>query len=126
MYQTIYAQDFRDAFRAIGHTGWSEISIAELYQLQITPSAYYLFSYDGLGLIFNHLEEVTPDAELNIDAICRAYTEDMPASIAEDCSIDTEDMGEGETLDAVLKHLNEKTHVVGVTDAGAIVYCSEF
>jgi hypothetical protein len=116
----------RAAFLAIGRTGWGEISIAELYRLKITPSAYYLFSYDGLSLIFNRLEEIAPDAELDIDAICRAYTEDMPASIAEDYSIDTEDMDEGETLDAVLERLNEKTQVIGITDAGAIVYSLEF
>jgi len=106
MYQTIYTQDFRDAFKAMGRADQ--------------------FSYDALGLLYDYLEEAAPDAELDVIAICCAYAEDMPASIAEDYDIDTEDMDEGETLDAVLEYLNEKTQVVGVTDAGAIVFCSEF
>ena len=106
MYQTINLHDFRDAFKAMGRADQ--------------------FSYHALGMLFDYLEEVAPDAELDVIAICCAYAEDMPASIAEDYSIDIENMDEGETLDAVLEYLNEKTRYIGVTDAGAIVYCSEF
>jgi hypothetical protein len=106
MKQTINLHHFRDAFRAMGRADQ--------------------FSYDALGLLFDYIEEAAPDAELDVIAICCEYAEDMPASIAESYDIDTEDMDEGETLDAVLDYLNEKTQVIGVTDAGAIVYCSEF
>jgi len=106
MYQTIYAQDFRDAFKEMGRADH--------------------FTHEALNMLFDHFEEWEPDAELDVIAICCAYAEDMPASIAEDYSIDTEDMDEGEALDAVLEYLGEKTQVIGVTDAGAIVYSSEF
>jgi hypothetical protein len=106
MKQTINIHHFRDAFKSMGRADQ--------------------FSYDALGMLFDHYEEWEPDAELDVIAICCAYAEDMPASIAEDYSIDTEDMDEGETLDAVLEYLGEKTQVIGITDAGAIVYSSEF
>jgi hypothetical protein len=106
MKQTVNIHFFRDAFKSMGRADQ--------------------FSHEALGMLFDHFEEWEPDAELDVIAICCAYAEDMPASIAEDYSIETEGMDEGEALDAVLEYLGEKTQVIGVTDAGAIVYSSEF
>lgn len=103
MYQTIDKSQFRDAFHAMGRGDQ--------------------FTYAALGMLFDHLDG---DHEFDVIAICCAFSEDTPASIAEDYSIDTEDMGEGEVLDAVLEYLGENTQVIGVTDAGAVVYNSEF
>ena len=103
MYQTINVYAFRDAFRAADRSDQ--------------------FSYHALGMLF---DDVDPDHELDVIAICCAFSEDTPASIADQYDIDTEDMDEGETLDAVLEYLGENTQVIGVTDAGAVVYNSEF
>jgi hypothetical protein len=85
------------------------------------------FSYDALGLLFEYLEECSPDAELDVIAVCCSYSEDTPAEIAESYDIDqADDATEEELLDTVLAYLNDHTSVVGTTPAGTIVYCSEF
>jgi hypothetical protein len=84
------------------------------------------FSYDALGMLFNYFDDVDPDHELDVIAICCAFSEDMPAYIADQYDIDVDGLDDGEVLDAVLEYLGEKTQVIGVTDAGAVVYNSEF
>lgn len=106
MYQTINKSQFRDAFHAMGRGDQ--------------------FTYDGLNMLFSYFEDTAPDAELDVIAICCGYSEDMPEYIADQYDIDTEDMSDGETLDAVLEYLGNNSLVVGVTDAGAVVYYSEF
>jgi hypothetical protein len=103
MHQTINVHGFREAFKSMGRADQ--------------------FSYDGLGLLFDYLDG---DHELDVIAICCAFSENSPRYIADQYDIDTEDMDEGEVLDAVLEYLGEKTQVIGVTDAGAVVYNSEF
>jgi uroporphyrinogen-III decarboxylase len=103
MHQTINVYGFRDAFKSMGRADQ--------------------FSYDALGMLFDHLDG---DHELDVIAICCAYSEDSPEYIADQYDIDVSGMDEGQTLDAVLEYLGEKTQVVGVTDAGAVVYNSEF
>lgn len=106
MYQTINVSSFRDAFKAMGRGDQ--------------------FTYDALSMLFDYLEDTAPDAELDVIAICCGYSEDMPERIADQYDIDTEDMSDGEILDAVLEYLGNNSLVVGVTDAGAVVYYSEF
>ncbi|CAB5238222.1 hypothetical protein UFOVP162_16 [uncultured Caudovirales phage] len=106
MHQTINKSRFRDAFRAMGRGDQ--------------------FSYDALGMLFDHFEDTTPDAELDVIVICCGYSEDEPRDIAESYGVDTRGMDDDEVLDAVLEYLGEKTQVIGVTDAGAVVYNSEF
>jgi hypothetical protein len=84
------------------------------------------FTYDGLGMLFDYFEDLDSSHELDVIAICCGYSEDMPAYIADQYDVDVEDMSDGETLDAVLEYLGNNSLVVGVTDAGAVVYYSEF
>ena len=106
MHQTINVYGFRDAFKSMGRADQ--------------------FSYDALGMLFDHFEEWEPDAELDVIAICCGYSEDSPEYIADQYDIDVRGMDEEQTLNAVLEYLGEKTQVIGVTDAGAVVYSSEF
>ena len=106
MYQTITPFTFRDAFRAADRSDQ--------------------FSYHALGMLFDYFDDVDPDHELDVIAICCAFSEDMPAYIADQYDIDVDGLDDGEVLDAVLEYLGEKTQVIGVTDAGAVVYNSEF
>ena len=106
MHQTINVHGFRDAFKSMGRADQ--------------------FSYDALGMLFNYFDDVDPDHELDVIAICCAFSEDMPAYIADQYDIDVDGLDDGEVLDAVLEYLGEKTQVIGVTDAGAVVYNSEF
>ena len=106
MQTTINVHGFRDAFRAADRSDQ--------------------FSYYALGMLFDYLEDTAPDAELDVIAICCAFSEDMPERVADQYDVDVDGLDDGEVLDAVLEYLGEKTQVIGVTDAGAVVYNSEF
>jgi len=75
MIQTINLSDFRDAFKACGR------------QEQ--------FSYEGLGALFDFLEEVAPDFDLDVIALCCDYSEDSPEDIAKAYGIDLSKCSEG-------------------------------
>jgi hypothetical protein len=86
------------------------------------------FSYEGLELLFNYLEEVDADYELDVVALCCDYSEDSVADIARDYSIDLndadpEDDDYADQCEAlVIDYLNDNGSVVGVTPSGLIVY----
>lgn len=109
MYITIdTVNQFRDAFRDAGRKSQ--------------------FSNEGLGLLFDYLEDVAPDYELDVVALCCEYSEDSPEQIARDYSInlndcDFEDDDYAEQCAAlVMEYLNNNTALVGVTSAGSIIY----
>jgi hypothetical protein len=106
MHQTINKSQFRDAFHAMGRGDQ--------------------FTYDALGMLFDYFDDVDPDHELDVIAICCAVSEDEPRHIADQYDVDVRGMDDEQTLDAVLEYLGNATHVVGVTDAGDVVYNSEF
>ena len=86
------------------------------------------FSYEGLELLFNYLEEVDSDYELDVVALCCDYSEDSVADIARDYSIDLNDANPEDDDYAdqcqalVIDYLNDNGSVVGVTPSGLIVY----
>lgn len=87
------------------------------------------FSYDGLRVLFEHLEEYEDstgqEIELDVIALCCEYTEANPWDIATSYGIDLTgvDPDEAEEVeDVVLDYLNDHTTVCGVTDSGTIVY----
>jgi len=96
MYQTINFGGFCDAFRALGREDQ--------------------FTYEAKRMLFDHLEEVDPDHELDVIALCCAYAEEEELDVRQNYSI------EGD----VLEWLQDNTIVLGVTQAGSVVYCSEF
>lgn len=103
MKQTInYSRQFAEAFHAAGRGEQ--------------------FSYQGLCILFEYLEQCDPDMELDVVAICCDYSEEMPESIAENYSINIHGFDDGEILDEVMEFLENHTSIVGTTDAGAIVY----
>jgi hypothetical protein len=104
MKTTVSLYDFRDAFARAGRKDQ--------------------FSYDALGLIFDYLEDQERDLgeeyELDVIALCCELSEQLPEDIARDYSIDLED--DGNELLNVLDYLHDETTVIGVTEAGAIIY----
>ena len=108
MYITIdNASQFRDQFRQAGRGDQ--------------------FSYEGLGLLFDYLEEVDPQYDLDVVALCCDYSEDTPATIARDYSIEFSSVEEGDTvgeLEQVVLYLNAEGAYIGTTEAGTIVYSS--
>ena len=83
------------------------------------------FSYDGLDLLFDYLEE-TDYQEVDVVALCCQFSEESVTDVAASYRVDVNGLDNDDALDTVLEYLNYHTSVVGVTDAGDIVYCSEF
>lgn len=103
IYQTIdNASQFRDAFHQAGRGNQ--------------------FSYEALGLLFDHLDSLGDDVSLDVIAICCEYSEDHWESIAESYDIDIEGLSEGKAKQAVMDYLCDNTCIVGETGSGAFVY----
>ena len=103
MKTTLSVYDFRDAFIRAGRKDQ--------------------FSYEALGLIYDYLEEIDSDYDLDVIGLCCELSEDTPQSIAEYYSIDLTDcLYEEEILETVRNYLHDETTVIGTTAAGAIVY----
>lgn len=71
------------------------------------------FTYEGLGLLFDYLDQLSDDIgkpiEMDVISFCCDYAEDTPEKIASYYSIDIED---------VMCYLNQNSLVVGKTDEG--------
>jgi hypothetical protein len=107
MKQTIdNASQFRDAFH---HAGRADN-----------------FSYEGMKLLFDYLEECDPDMELDVIAICCDYSEDSPEEIVESYGIESDDDDEPEAAEAAIAYLEANSTIVGITSTGSIVYASNF
>ena len=72
------------------------------------------FSYEALELLYEFLEEATPEAELDVIAICCDFSEDTEKAIAASYGLHEDE--------DVTAYLEEHTLVVGVTASGTIVY----
>lgn len=90
------ASQFRDEFRQCGRADQ--------------------FSYEALGLLFDYFEEIDPDYDLDVIAICCEYSEESDEQL-----IESYGLNEDADRDVVLAYLNDRTSVVGVTPSG-IVY----
>lgn len=104
MKQTIDFQDFRDAFRA--HDRMDN------------------FSHEGQRVLFDYLEELYPDYELDVIALCCDYAEDSPEDIAANYDIDISG-ADGDTdaiNDIVREYLENETlsFIVGETSHGFV------
>ena len=84
------------------------------------------FSYDGLEVLFDYLEQLEQDIgeeiELDVIALCCDYAEEDASTIAAYYDIPLDDLEGDEIMEIVLAELNDKTSVCGVTDSGTIVY----
>ena len=101
MIQTINVSDFRDAFRACGRQNQ--------------------FSYEGLGALFDYLEEIDPDFDLDVIALCCDYSEDTVQDIAEQYGLEFSAIEDGDTegeRDHVRAYLEEHTSIVAETATG--------
>jgi hypothetical protein len=84
------------------------------------------FSYDGLEILFDHLEQLSEDTgeniEMDVVAICCDYAEDSPEKIAEYYEVPVEGLDESDLAEQVRNFLEEAGEYVGTTDHGLIVY----
>lgn len=87
------------------------------------------FSYSGLEILFDYLEELSDvigePIDLDVIALCCEYEESHYSDIAEDYDIDLSEAegDEEEELEIVLEYLHENTSVCGYDEeTGNIVY----
>ena len=86
------------------------------------------FSYEGLGILFDYLEEMehscAHEIELDVIAICCDFSEDHWSDVAESYGIDLSDCVEDEEKIAdVISYLDRNGYGhCGITEDGAIIY----
>jgi len=99
MIQTINLSQFRDAFRSMGRQDQ--------------------FSYEGLGALFDFLEEVVPDFDLDVIALCCEYSEETIEQIADSYGLELPpDETEEQHWEAVRAFLEAHTSIVAETASG--------
>ena len=82
------------------------------------------FSYEALGLLFDYREEIDPDMELDVIAICCDYSEEYWESIAKNYVIDLEGCEtDQDKIEAVRDYLQDEGALIGETPTG-FVYSS--
>ena len=94
MKQAMYLSDFRNAFRRADRKE--------------------NFSYEGLEVLFNYLEEIYPGYELDVIELCCEYSEMTLEELNEEYCEDFE------TLEEASEKLGENTIVCGETDDSII------
>lgn len=82
------------------------------------------FSYDAKRALYDFLEEVNPDYDLDVIALCCEYVEASWQEIAQDYDIDLSeaDGDEDEEQAIVEEFLQENTCIVGALKQGVYVY----
>lgn len=87
------------------------------------------FSYEGLSVLFDHLEQMESDngeeIELDVIALCCEYSEESAADIFNTypISCDSEEPTDEEVIEAVREYLEENTQLVGETSSGFVYAC---
>lgn len=97
MYQTVNVHSFREAFKMMDRGNQ--------------------FSYDGLEVLFDYLDDFEPDVELDVIAICCDFEE-----VTFEDMRGTEDLDDDATEEDILEYLESVTTVVGTTDDSVIYY----
>lgn len=105
MKQTVYLSDFRDAFHRANRGGQ--------------------FSYEGLEVLFDYLENWEADAgedlELDVVAICCDFAEETWQSIAANYSIEIDETeNEDEQEEQVRQYLEDEGMLVGEVSGGFV------
>lgn len=104
MKTTVNFSYFADAFKRLGHEN--------------------NFTIEGLGLLFDYLEDVEQstgeDIELYVIALCCDYDENHIDDIVANYSINVEGMDDDEKRETVRDYLQDNTCLVGETSTGFI------
>ena len=109
MKQTIDLYAFRNAFYNMGRKG--------------------SFSYGGLEILFDYLEELEQDTgeemELDVVALCCDYAQSIIDDLIRDYDIDMSDCDtddEEAIKETVMEYMEQNTIVCGVTSDGSVVF----
>jgi len=106
MKQTVYLDDFRQAFKDCGRENQ--------------------FSYDGLEILFNCFEELDEgsgqETELDVIALCCEFEESYYLDIASNYEIDIEGLDEVEAREKVVQFVSDHTLYCGMTRDDNLVF----
>ena len=98
IYQTVNKHQFIDAFKS-----WDTYSNN--------------FSYEGLELLYDWIDESGEDEELDVVAFCCDFTESDVATIIHDY-----DLPQDTSFNDTLEYIQENSVVIGVTEQKTIIY----
>ena len=101
-----------------------------MFRKAFEPMTRDNFSYFGLEVLFNYLELSENDGELDVQTLCRDFSEDTPLQIAMDYELDLttldalDDKDQGKALTRlVIDFLEDEGALVGaVPTRGTLVY----
>ena len=83
------------------------------------------FSYVGKRALFDYLDDLGGQIELDVIALCCDYIEMPVDDIIADYSIQIDDdSDEDAKLERVMDYLNDKTAVIGETNPGVILFAN--
>jgi hypothetical protein len=107
MKMTVYLGDFRDEFRKAGRENQ--------------------FSYEGLGILFNWIEQLDDDTgtetELDVIGLCCDFSEDTARDIADNYGFEVlESMDNDDVTEMVRRHLDYNTIVCGEHETDGETY----
>jgi hypothetical protein len=102
------------------------VNFHQFYQAFVDYGRSDQFTYDGLGVLFDYLEQLEDDLgeeiELDVIGLCCEFSEDTPEEIADNYGIDLSEFDDDEEkMQAVIEYLQDQTAVAGETDK-TIVY----
>ena len=101
MKQTINLSQFRDEFQSIRPNN---------------------FSYEGLEILYDYIDEMIPDYDLDVIELCCDYSESSIKELIDSYDIDLDGIEPDEINGTVLDYINDHSIVLGVTYDGSIVY----
>jgi hypothetical protein len=82
------------------------------------------FTYGGFELLWDYLENMGQDYELDVIALCCEFAEETPEQIAADYRLDVSGLSDDALREEVLTELHNATLVLGETKDGTIVFAS--
>jgi hypothetical protein len=82
------------------------------------------FSYEGLGLLYDYLNDCGSDVELDVIGICCEFIEQDYKDIFNtyDISCADDEPTDDDIKEAVVAYLEENTSIVGETSSGSFVF----
>ncbi len=97
------------------------LSLSDFHDAFIRMDRKENFSREAREILFDYFEEIYPDMELDVIAICCDFYEDSWEDVALNYSIDLSECSDDEEKEeAVREYLEDYTYIVGKTPSGFV------